>query len=242
MDQTVRTYRVYEHVFPNGKRYIGITSQTLASRFGANGAGYKKCPKMYKAIAKFGWENVKHNLLHDGLTKDEAEAKEIELIARFNTTVDGYNIDHGGNTAGTHSEETKAKISLGNKGKIKPPLSDSARAKISAANSGSKNHFFGRHRTEDEKRAHSVFMAGNQYAKGMHHSEEFKKMKSVQMHDKYKDGGNPRCKRVAMAKPDGSVEFFASLRIAAASFNVSPATILKRIRNAGDNVWRYADE
>lgn len=34
-----KTYKVYKHVFPNGKVYIGITSQSLDSRWNS-GKGY----------------------------------------------------------------------------------------------------------------------------------------------------------------------------------------------------------
>ena len=35
------TYSVYEHICPNGKRYIGITSRNPKLRWGKNGIGYK---------------------------------------------------------------------------------------------------------------------------------------------------------------------------------------------------------
>lgn len=34
-------YTVYEHISPSGKRYVGITKQTLDRRFGHNGIQYK---------------------------------------------------------------------------------------------------------------------------------------------------------------------------------------------------------
>lgn len=110
-------YSVYRHIFPNGKCYIGITSQTLEKRF-ENGRGYKKCPKMHNAILKYGWNNIEHELLYSGLPKEEAEAKEIELIAFYGSVENGYNTDHGGNTTGTHSIETRNKISIANIGNV----------------------------------------------------------------------------------------------------------------------------
>lgn len=240
----MKMYKVYEHVFPNGKRYIGITCQTLAKRFGSNGTGYKECPKMYKAIQKHGWENIEHNLLFDGLTKSEAEEKEIELIAKYNSTVDGYNIEYGGNVIGTHSEETKKKISIGNKGKKKPPLSEEAKRKISLATSGENNPFFGKHHSEEVKKEHSLFMIGNQYNKGNHHTDDFKKMKSKQMREKYKDGGNPRCRRVVVIRPNGAEEVFWSLRKASEVAGVSPSTMYKYLNSkkpVNGCIWRYAD-
>lgn len=36
----MKTYKVYMHIFPNHKVYIGITCQSLRARFN-NGRGYK---------------------------------------------------------------------------------------------------------------------------------------------------------------------------------------------------------
>ncbi len=110
-------YTVYKHTSPNGKIYIGITSQKLYQRF-QNGNGYRGSTRFEGAIKKYGWKNIKHEVLLDGLTKEEAEQKEIELISLYksNDRRYGYNIANGGNTVGTLSEETKqklAKVQLG---------------------------------------------------------------------------------------------------------------------------------
>lgn len=59
-----RRWCVYEHLFPNGKRYVGITSKPPKTRW-ENGAGYAKDgqPVMYNAIQKYGWDNIEHNVL-----------------------------------------------------------------------------------------------------------------------------------------------------------------------------------
>ena len=75
----MENYKVYKHTFPNGKVYIGITQQTLIRRW-QNGKGYYKNSFISKAINKYGWENVKHEVLFENLTKEEAEQKEIEHI------------------------------------------------------------------------------------------------------------------------------------------------------------------
>ena len=99
-------YSVYMHEFPDSKLYIGITSQPVEKRWGENGRGYKRRPKgkhytqpkMAKAINKFGWDNVKHYVLFEGLTKDEAEDWERYLIGFFDTIENGYNKEPGGGT------------------------------------------------------------------------------------------------------------------------------------------------
>ena len=77
-------WTVYEHLFPNGKRYIGITSQLVKDRWD-RGRGYNLQKKMKNAIQEFGWDNIQHNILFERLTRDEAEEKEIELIEKYET-------------------------------------------------------------------------------------------------------------------------------------------------------------
>lgn len=113
-----RIYSVYIHIFKNGKVYIGITKRNPKERW-KNGKGYKRNIVLYKAIEKYGWENIEHKVLYSNLTKEEAEQKEIELIAKYNSTNHkfGYNVDNGGNCIGTHSLKTRKKLSEINKGK-----------------------------------------------------------------------------------------------------------------------------
>lgn len=119
---------VYKHLFPNNKTYIGITCQNVNKRW-AGGYGYRNT-LVGNAIQKYGWENVKHEILFENLTKEEAEQKEIELIAYYksNQRKYGYNIANGGNHKGKVAEETKAKISKANKNH---KVSIEARKKIS---------------------------------------------------------------------------------------------------------------
>ena len=106
-------YKIYKLIFPNGKVYIGQTKQEIQKRWGFQGKGYKNCPKVYNAILKYGWENVKKEILYDKLNHNDANMLEIKLITEVynsNNNNFGYNIENGGNTIGTHSEETKRKI------------------------------------------------------------------------------------------------------------------------------------
>lgn len=114
-----KQYIVYRHVFPNGKSYIGITSQYPFWRRWRGGSGYHDQPKMHHAIQKYGWENVRHEVLAEALTLSDANQVEQEMIAKFNSVENGYNISAGG--GGTFgipcSDETKAKIGFANRGK-----------------------------------------------------------------------------------------------------------------------------
>ena len=108
-----KSYKIYAHINKiNGKKYIGQTKQQLDQRF-RDGEGYKKSPKFYGAIKKYGWDNFEHILLFDGLSLEEANKKEEELIKEYNTTNDsnGYNIAYGGDNH-AQSEEAIYKMKM----------------------------------------------------------------------------------------------------------------------------------
>lgn len=104
-------YKVYMHICPNGKKYIGITKQLPEKRW-LNGKGYKSNKYFYRTIQKYNWKNIEHKILYTNLSKEEAEQKEIELIAYYKSNQQeyGYNIENGGHT-NCVSNETKEKIS-----------------------------------------------------------------------------------------------------------------------------------
>lgn len=89
-----KNYCVYEHIFPNGKKYIGISCN--AEKRWRNGKGYETQPKIARAINKYGWENVTHNIIVDGISKEQAETIERYLIAELKTIDLGYNTSTGG--------------------------------------------------------------------------------------------------------------------------------------------------
>lgn len=161
------SYIVYRHTFPNGKVYIGITKQRPNARWGAKGQGYKECPRMANAISKYGWDNVIHEILFEGLKKEDAEKIEIELIGAHHSNEEkyGYNIANGGNCSGTHSVETRRLISEHNKGKKKPPCTDENKKKYSLMYSGEGNPFYGKHHSNETKDKISKSRIGNDWAK-----------------------------------------------------------------------------
>ncbi len=93
-------YKVYKHTnLINNKVYIGITKQEPKRRW-QKGIGYIDNSYFYNSIIKYGWDNFKHEILFDKLTKEEAQQKEIELIKmyRSNERQYGYNFSKGGET------------------------------------------------------------------------------------------------------------------------------------------------
>lgn len=86
-------YTVYMHLFPNNKKYIGITKQKLENRW-KNGYGYRGQKLMFNAINKYGWENIKHIILKNNLSKQQAIEEESRYIQLYETYKyeNGYNI------------------------------------------------------------------------------------------------------------------------------------------------------
>lgn len=107
-------YVVYEHVFPNGKKYIGITGQKPVKRWKGGYFGYAHNKYMQNAILKYGWKNIQHNILKTNLSKNEAEEEEIRLISKYDLTnrKNGYNLETGGKCANRIGEETRQKLRL----------------------------------------------------------------------------------------------------------------------------------
>lgn len=195
MTEHDRPYSVYKHTSPSNKVYIGITKQKPELRW-HNGHGYKSNIHFNNAIKKYGWDNFKHEILFDGLTKDEAEKKEIELIAKYNSTNTdlGYNVDYGGHLRAPVSEETKQKLAIANLGKTygeetRRKRSESLKGriitkehaeKISKALKGKKrpewsgknHHMYGKHHTQETKDKISASKTGKP---GHPMSEENKK-------------------------------------------------------------------
>lgn len=62
-------WTVYIHISPSNKYYVGITSQKNLNQRWRNGNGYKKNKYFYRSIVKYGWENIKHEVIASNLTK-----------------------------------------------------------------------------------------------------------------------------------------------------------------------------
>lgn len=126
-------YSVYMHVFPNGKVYVGITSQDPPeNRWLGRGVGYRPQPRMWRAIQKYGWENIEHIIIARYVNIETAKNMEIDLIKLYDSANkdNGYNASPGGWIMG---EESKKKLSESSRGK---KLSDEHKEKLRLANIG----------------------------------------------------------------------------------------------------------
>lgn len=89
-------YCVYLHTFPNGMRYVGITEfGDCPNERWKNGFGYADNSTMFSAIVKYGWDNIKHEILFSNLSKQDALRTEKELIKEMDLIQSGYNRSSG---------------------------------------------------------------------------------------------------------------------------------------------------
>lgn len=227
-------YLVYKHICPNNKVYIGITKLNPLVRWGKNGNNYRG-QVFYNAILKYGWDNIRHEILYTDLSKEEAEHKEFELITehKSNNKEYGYNIDNGGNYGGSRSKETRKKISQSLKRTLNTKEGKETHSKAS----------IGRKHNEEWKRMMSELHSGKIVSqdtrekisnanKGKNHSEETKNKISK-----------------TMSIPIICIEtgvVFIGIRDAERKTGISSANISKCINNklktAGGYHWKYYDE
>ena len=106
----MKTYQVYVLTSPDGRCYVGMTSQTLHNRLLR---GYKDCPSMRAAVERFGIKSFSAKIVRDNLTRDEAELLEQTMIRTLDSTnpSKGLNMTHGG-IRFKHNEVSKKRISV----------------------------------------------------------------------------------------------------------------------------------
>jgi group I intron endonuclease len=173
----------------NGKCYVGDhTTNMLNDGYLGSGRPYFK-----SALKKYGKENFKREILEFFPTKQEAFNAQEKYIIQFNTiSPNGYNISPvGGCSCGIkcHSDESKQKISKGNKGqkrttetKLKLSIkgkerivSEETKKKISDANKGKISPMKGKTHTLESKEKMSIGNKDKQPRLGKHLSLESKK-------------------------------------------------------------------
>jgi len=128
----------------NNKLYFGITKCDLKKRW----AEHKSKSKSGKShlnvsIRKYGIEKFAIEKLKDFETESEMYDFEISIIKQYKTNnpVFGYNNSIGGEVSSKGkklSEDTKLKLSIYQKNRIRKPHSQETKNKIGAANKGNK--------------------------------------------------------------------------------------------------------
>lgn len=173
------TYKVYKHTSPSGKVYIGITCQEVNKRW-KNGLGYETQPAFHRAIQKYGWDNIKHEVLAEGLSKEQAQQMEIDLIAQYhsNEREYGYNLTNGGDglNGWEVTEEFRKKrseLAKGNQWRKGKTFSEETRRKMSESKKGQVGYWIGKKRSEETRRKISETKKGVKYSEN--HVENVRK-------------------------------------------------------------------
>lgn len=93
-------FTVYEHrCTKSNKSYIGVTKNTVELRWAQKESKARNTNLKYaifEAIRTYGTDCWEHNVLWQGVDVKEAYDKEIELIKKYNTYMNGYNSCLGG--------------------------------------------------------------------------------------------------------------------------------------------------
>lgn len=87
----------YLYTFPNGKHYCGITRNSIEER--AHSSKFYQGQRVGFAIAKYGWENIKKEVIFTSEDEKAVTQKEIDTIAQLDllNPAKGYNVSPGGN-------------------------------------------------------------------------------------------------------------------------------------------------
>ena len=119
MDKNINHWIIYMYTFPSGKRYVGKTKRTLSERQGYNFNGYDSCTVLWKAIQKYGVENIQQEILFENdMTDEYASRLEQICILLFKTNCNkfskpkfGYNLTDGGDgLTGWHPDEKRLHV------------------------------------------------------------------------------------------------------------------------------------
>ena len=112
MTKECNNYCVYKHTLPDGRCYIGATNRGK-ERWGYEGCNYRNHPLFYSLICQIGWSNIKHEILIEDLSKEDAQRLEKRLIIEAKENKISLNRLSGGycmTERGHRTEETKRKI------------------------------------------------------------------------------------------------------------------------------------
>ncbi len=90
----VKGFWVYTHTTPDGMVYVGRSGQKYTSQRWKP-INYKY-GKFHLYIEKWGWENIKHKVIKEGLTKEESYKLEQKLILMYKERGISLNFQNSG--------------------------------------------------------------------------------------------------------------------------------------------------
>lgn len=254
-----RTFYIYCHTAPNGKRYVGQTCQEPEQRW-RDGVGYKGCVHFERAIKKYGWDNFEHQILDVASSLDEANELERHYISEFrsNEPEYGYNMTEGGSHGYAFTDEVRNKIKEQAQARGIPtelqekmidgrrrngwrrrPMTEEERLAVSERMRGENHPFYGKKLPREmvEKRAAS--------ARGRKASDETRLKQSMALRNSEKI--KSKRKPVSQYEMDGTfVCRHESIAEAARSLGVNRSSIYQACHGTTNSAfgyrWEYEDE
>ena len=228
-----KKWTIYCHIAIDGRRYVGITSNNPKRRWDC-GRGYKSNLLFYNYIKKYGWNNIKHEILFDNLTEEEAKEKEIYYIKLWNTQNKqyGFNLTAGGDSGNSPNEETRKKMSIARRKRI---ISEETKLKISNSVRGEKNGFYGKtHTKEAREKISQAQKCRVGYYKGKTLTEEHKR--KIGLKSLYRNAKKVRCIETG--------EVYLSIGDASKEYNIKNQTSIgmcckKQRKTAHGLHWEY---
>lgn len=225
----------------NNKIYIGQTIQPLVKRWKQHCRHYKhRCTSIYNAIQKYGKENFIVEQIDHAHSREELDNKEMFWIEFYNSMnrEKGYNLVSGGNKNHTVSDETRKRMSEANKGD-KNFFYGKGFLIL-----GQNNHFYGKHHSEDAKRKISEALRGNKnHNFGRPMSDKTKRKISESRKGKLIGSDNPKSSKVLCIETG---EVFDCGLYACDKYNISAASLCnclkRRSKTAGKLHWVYVYE
>jgi group I intron endonuclease len=156
---------IYKITNPEGKSYVGLSREVEVRWNSYKNMQFQSNTLLKESIKKYGYENHIFEIIEEVELSENTYGKNTALlrkrerywISTLNTFYDGLNQNGGGSGCGSHTEESKQKISGALKGKPKPldfgknrkkwQHNEEWREKVSASKKGKPSSLKGKNRS-----------------------------------------------------------------------------------------------
>lgn len=121
--------------------YVGITTKTIEARWKRHlaWASWTKPYSLHYAIQEFGAENFSIEQIDEAKSLEELKNLEKKYILEFNCLrPNGYNMTAGGQGVNGYKFTDEVRKVMSEKAKLRKPISEETRRKLSLAHSGKK--------------------------------------------------------------------------------------------------------
>lgn len=195
---------------------------------------------LQKSWDKYGSENFSFEIL-ERCNKEQIDNRERFYIKKYNSTnyEYGYNLESGGSLYKTHSEETKRKISEGNKGKT---CSDESKKRMSEIQKVAQR---GKKLSDVTKRKIGEALKGRVYSdETIEKFRELHKRENLSYETRKKISEAAYKKVIQLTKDGNIVAEFDAIKFAEESTGINHSHISNvckgKRKTAGGYIWKYA--